>query len=57
MKLLHVGCGPKRKSLIKGFNTAEWEEIRFDIDEKVNPDVLGTMTDMSRIPSNSIDAI
>tara|TARA_B110000503_G_C6789473_1_gene266681 strand:+ start:211 stop:384 length:174 start_codon:yes stop_codon:yes gene_type:complete len=57
MKLLHVGCGPKRKLEIKGFNAAEWEEIRFDIDEKVNPDVLGTMTDMSRISSNSIDAI
>ena len=57
MKLLHVGCGSKRKSQIKGFNTAEWEEIRFDIDERANPDVLGTMTNMSRIPSDSIDAI
>ena len=58
MRLLHVGCGQKTKSATtKGFNTDEWEEVRFDIDEAVNPDVIGTMTDMSAIESSSIDAI
>ena len=54
---LHVGCGPQNKSVIKGFNTDEWKEIRFDIDENVNPDIRGTLTDMSLVSSSSMDAI
>ena len=57
-KFLHVGCGPKEKSdTTNGFNTGEWDEIRFDIDPSVKPDVLGTMTDMSAVADNSVDAI
>jgi predicted SAM-dependent methyltransferase len=56
--LLHVGCGPKRKDrTTAGFNTAAWHEIRLDIDPAVQPDVTGTMTDMSAVPSQSVDAI
>jgi predicted SAM-dependent methyltransferase len=54
---LHVGCGPQNKSGIKGFNSDEWKEIRFDIDESVNPDIQGTLTDMSLVDSSSVDAI
>lgn len=55
---LHVGCGPQRKeNTTKGFNTDEWQELRFDIDESVQPDIIGTMTDMSRVESESVDAI
>ena len=55
---LHVGCGPKRKDqTTRGFNTAEWNEQRLDIDEGVNPDIVGTMTDMSAVPDASVDAI
>lgn len=55
---LHVGCGPKRKNqTTHGFNTAAWQELRFDIDESVNPDLIGTMTDMSSVASESVDAI
>ena len=56
-KFLHVGCGPQNKSRIKGFNSAEWQEIRFDIDPKVNPDIQGTLTDMALVDSGSMDAI
>ena len=57
-KLLHVGCGPKTKAqTTRAFNTPEWQEIRLDIDKSVNPDVIGTMTDMSEIETGSIDAI
>ena len=28
----------------QGFNTPGWAELRFDIDESVNPDLVGTMT-------------
>ena len=54
---LHVGCGPQNKSQIKGFNNDDWKEIRFDIDEKVNPDIVGTLTDMNSVETASVDAI
>jgi hypothetical protein len=53
---LHVGCGPKRKDrTTAGF--ANWNELRFDIDESVQPDLVGTMTDMSSVSSDSVDAV
>lgn len=55
---LHVGCGPQRKQgTTKGFNTDDWKELRLDIDESVQPDIVGTMTDMSRVPDASVDAL
>jgi SAM-dependent methyltransferase len=55
---LHIGCGQKRKDqTTRGFNTSEWTEKRFDIDETVNPDIVGTMTDMSAVPDGSVEAI
>jgi predicted SAM-dependent methyltransferase len=55
---LHVGCGAKRKDqTTRGFNTPDWTEVRFDIDKSVSPDLVGTMTDMSAVPSGSVDAI
>lgn len=58
MKLLHVGCGPQRKvNTTPYFQGEEWEELRFDIDPKVAPDILGTLTDMSAVASGSVDAV
>ena len=55
---LHVGCGPKRKAhTTAGFNRDEWRELRLDIDESIEPDIVGTMTDMSAVPSASVDAV
>ena len=54
---LHVGCGPQKKSQIKGFNNDSWKEIRFDIDINVNPDIVGTLTDMSLVKTGSMDAV
>ena len=55
---LHIGCGPKRKpQTTRGFNTDAWTELRFDIDESVQPDLVGTMTDMSAVADASVDAI
>jgi len=53
---LHVGCGLKNKvNTTTAF--AHWNEIRFDIDESVKPDLIGTMTNMSSVPSESVDAV
>lgn len=55
-KLLNVGCGPQgRQHGFLGFK--DWQEVRLDIDPSVQPDVLGTMTDMSAVATASIDAI
>ena len=55
--LLHVGCGYSNISNLKGFNTDDWNEIRLDINEKVEPDILGTLTDMKLVETQSVDAI
>jgi SAM-dependent methyltransferase len=54
---LHVGCGPQTKAGLKGFKHDDWNEIRFDIDASVNPDIVGTLTDMSRVETASMDAL
>lgn len=57
-QFLHVGCGSKRKDqTTAGFNTPEWHELRLDIDADVQPDIIGTMTDMSAVADGSVDAI
>lgn len=53
---LHVGCGPKRKDRTT-IALSQWTELRFDIDESVQPDLVGTMTDMSSVSSESVDAV
>ena len=56
--LLHVGCGPKHKDeTTLAFNSPSWKELRLDIDPSVQPDLLGTMTDMRSVESGSVDAI
>ena len=54
---LHVGCGDSNKSHLKGFNNDNWKEIRFDIDKNVNPDIVGTLTDMKSVETGSFDAV
>ena len=54
---LHVGCGPETKSQTRGFNNDGWKEIRFDIDKNVNPDIVGTLTDMKLVKTGSMDAV
>lgn len=55
--LLHVGCGPQNINSLKGFVENNWKELRFDIDESVKPDLIGTLTDMSAVSTSSVDAI
>ena len=58
LKLFHIGCGPKRKDqTLSAFQSDDWQEVRFDIDESVAPDLIGTMTDMSAVETGSMDAL
>ena len=51
--MLHVGCGAQRG--VRGFDG--WKEVRLDIDPRVAPDIVASMTDMSGVPSASFDAV
>ena len=53
---LHVGCGPKHKDCTP-FASENWREIRLDIDPAVQPDVIGTMTEMQAVVDASVDAV
>lgn len=56
--VLHVGCGaPNREKLPAMFREPGWRELRFDIDPDVEPDLLGTMTDMGEVGTGSVDAL
>ncbi len=57
-KFLHVGCGPKTKvQTTPVFASDEWEEVRLDIDENRNPDIISALPDLSDIETSSYDAI
>lgn len=53
--LLHVGCG--RAPLPASFAPQKWQEIRYDIDPAVEPDLVGSICDMSQVADASVDAI
>ena len=55
--LLHVGCASLNISDLKGFDINAWSEIRFDIDESRNPDLAGTIVDLSLVETGSVDAV
>jgi protein O-GlcNAc transferase len=57
--LLHVGCGHAHIAHIPlvGFQKPLWREVRFDADQSVFPDIVGTMVDMSAVPDGFADAI
>lgn len=58
MKLLHIGCGLKRKDqTLPAFQSDDWQEVRLDIEEGVAPDIIVTMTDMSAVETGSMDAL
>jgi predicted SAM-dependent methyltransferase len=54
--VLHAGCGSAILPEVR-FPAAEWREIRLDIDAGHRPDVVGSLTDMGGIESNSVDAV
>jgi SAM-dependent methyltransferase len=58
-RVLHVGCGPRGETkLHPAFRGAGWSEIRLDIDQRVEPDVVGSMVDMrAAVADGGMDAI
>ncbi|MFO1151923.1 MAG: class I SAM-dependent methyltransferase [Alsobacter sp.] len=56
--LLHVGCGPYQPDkLHPWFRGPRWREIRLDIDPRVRPDIVASLTDLGCFPDGSVDAV
>jgi protein O-GlcNAc transferase len=56
--ILHVGCGPYNPTALpESLRTPEWREVRLDINPDVHPDIIGSMTDMSAVQDESVDAV
>lgn len=56
--ILHVGCGPYHPQALPDLlRTPEWREVRLDIDPAVQPDIIGSITDMHAVLSASVDAV
>jgi len=58
-RVLNAGSGPRTiRKLRHLFEPARWEELRLDLDAKVRPDFVGSMTDMrDHFSAASFDAI
>jgi len=55
---LNVGCGyPLRQKLHPHFHGPEWREVRLDLDPAVRPDIICSITDMSPVAADSVDAV
>jgi SAM-dependent methyltransferase len=58
-RVLSAGSGPaSSRQLHPAFRAENWQEVRFDIDPQAKPDLVGSITDMSKlIPSHSFDSV
>ena len=56
-RVLHVGCGSARADGLPVCFKDDWQEVRLDINPAVAPDIIGSITDLSSVASESIDAI
>jgi SAM-dependent methyltransferase len=56
--VLNVGCGyPLRQKLHRHFHGPEWREVRVDLDPAVQPDIVCSITDISPVAADSVDAV
>jgi SAM-dependent methyltransferase len=58
-RVLNAGSGPiSARQLHPVFDRDSWTEIRLDIDPEVEPDLIGSVTDMSQLVSTAtLDAV
>ncbi|HTP90464.1 MAG TPA: class I SAM-dependent methyltransferase [Xanthobacteraceae bacterium] len=57
-RVLNAGCGIyKPERLHAAFRTLGWSETRLDIDTRTTPDIVGSITDLSKIDDGTFDAI
>jgi SAM-dependent methyltransferase len=58
-RMLNAGAGSSRAGRLNSLITAQgWDELRLDIDPNTNPDLVGSVCDLSSLfPPGSFDAI
>lgn len=53
-----MGCGGTDiRHIPEYFHSGQWDEVRYDIDESVDPDIRGSIQDLSAIASATVDAL
>ena len=56
--VLHVGCGPPGPAKVhERFRGPDWREVRLDIDQSVQPDIVGSIVSMPAVPAETVDAV
>lgn len=56
--VLHVGCGLYAPTKLHPlFRTDYWREVRVDIDPRVSPDLIASLTDLSPVRDGSANAV
>ena len=56
--VLHVGCGSLEAGKLPTlFASGGWRELRLDIDDRVKPDFVASITDMRMVPDQLADAL
>ena len=56
--VLHVGCGVHTPDkLHETFRGPDWRELRLDINPKVQPDIVASITDMAAVQTASCEAL
>jgi SAM-dependent methyltransferase len=57
-RVLNVGSGPYDPTrLHPAFRNRGWTEVRYDIDERLKPDIVGSIVNLEAVKSASFDAI
>lgn len=54
--LVNLGSGPKGFAWLPAM-FSDWRQFRVDVDSSVEPDLVADITDLSGIPSGSVDAV
>lgn len=56
--VLNAGCGFYAPAKLHvAFRNADWKEIRLDVDERVQPDIVSSITDMKTVAPMTFDAV
>jgi SAM-dependent methyltransferase len=57
-RVLNAGSGPHEVDRLHPvFRNSDWTEVRYDVDKRVKPDIVGSIVDLGSIGNATFDAI